>query len=119
MSTNEHLEVWYDGACSVCQRSRTWCEAKDEHERLRFIDFRVATDEQLPVARDELESAMWVRTTEGELLAGFDGWREILIELPRWLVLLLLSDIAPFRWLGPPIYGLIARFRHRLGMVRR
>jgi len=119
MSTDEDLQVWYDGDCAVCQRSRRWCEAKDEHERLQFIDFRVATDEQLPVARDELESAMWVRSEDGRLLAGFDGWREIMAALPRYRRLAQACGTPPIRWLGPPIYSLIARFRHLLGMVRR
>jgi predicted DCC family thiol-disulfide oxidoreductase YuxK len=57
---------------------------------------------------------MWVRTAEGELLAGFEGWLRLLSVLPRWRWLARISRVPPLRWLGPPIYRLIARFRHRL-----
>lgn len=118
MSNEEPLRVWYDGDCGLCQRSRAWCEARVAPSRVRFIDFRAAPDDRLPVSRPELESSMWVETSGGDLVEGFDGWRRLMIAVPRWRWLARLSGAAPLRWLGPPVYRCLARVRHRLPLLR-
>lgn len=114
MRSDEQLQVWFDGNCSVCQRSREWCEARDTHQRLWFMDFRAATADQLPVPQQDLESSMWVRDTDGELIAGFEGWRRIVLEMPRWRWLSHVAGIVPIRFAGRLVYSLLARFRHLL-----
>jgi predicted DCC family thiol-disulfide oxidoreductase YuxK len=114
MSTGQQMQVWYDGNCEVCRRSRVWCEERDSQGRLRFIDFRAASDDELPVPRHELESSMWVRARDGALSSGFDGWRQIVSSLPRWRWLARLTGLPPFCWLGPPAYRLAARLRSHL-----
>jgi len=57
---------------------------------------------------------MWVRDPSGRLNRGFAAWRRILAELPGWRWLALLSGAPPMRWLGPPIYALVARWRRHL-----
>jgi predicted DCC family thiol-disulfide oxidoreductase YuxK len=108
------LEVWFDGSCALCRRSRAWCEARDRHRRFSFRDFRAVADGELPVPRARLESAMWVRTHDGALHRGYEGWRQILAELPRWRWLARLTGLPPLRWLGPVVYGLFARRRRHL-----
>jgi len=108
------LEVWFDGECGLCQKSRSWCELRDDEDRIRFKDFRSAVDSELPVARRDLEASMWVRDRSGRVAEGFAAWREIMSELPGWRWLALLFKVPPMRWLGPPLYRVIAKNRHRL-----
>lgn len=118
LSTDEQLRVWYDGDCRLCRQSRDWCQERVSPSRVRFIDFRGLSDDRLPVPRHELESSMWVQTVGGGLFSGFDGWRQILFAVPRWRWLAQLSGMAPFRWLGPRIYRLVARVRKHLPALR-
>ena len=110
------LEVWIDGDCGLCQRSRAWCELRDSDARIRFKDFRSAADPDLPVTRGDLEESMWVRDGSGQLLEGFAAWQIIMNELPGWRWLARLVAAPPMRWLGPPIYRMIAKNRTRLSM---
>ena len=110
------LEVWIDGDCGLCQRSRAWCELRADEDRIRFRDFRSTADLDLPVKRDDLEESMWVRDDSGRLLEGFAAWRVIMTELPGWRWLAKFVAAPPMCWLGPPIYRMIAKNRSRLSM---
>lgn len=118
MSSHQQMQVWYDGDCGVCRWSRVWCEEHDIQGRLRFIDFRAAPEDALPVPRHELESSMWVQACDGTLSRGFEGWRQIMSSVPRWRWLARLTGLPPFRWLGPPAYRLVVRLRTRLSASR-
>ena len=107
----DNLEVWMDGECGMCRSSQRFCEKRDPDGRLRFQDFRVASDADLPLDRNAHETSMWVRDNDGTLLEGFAAWRRIMAELPRWRWLATLSGTAPIRWIGPTLYRLVARFR--------
>jgi predicted DCC family thiol-disulfide oxidoreductase YuxK len=111
---DDHIEIWYDGACPICRGSRDWCLARDPGSRFVFRDFRAVSDDRLPISRRQAETSMWVRDPGGRLLDGFEGWRRILAELPRWRWLATVTGVPPLRWIGPPIYRLIARLRMRL-----
>jgi predicted DCC family thiol-disulfide oxidoreductase YuxK len=71
-------------------------------------------DPNIPVARRDLEESMWVRDADGLLLSGFAAWQRIMAELPGWRWLASLSVLPPVRWVGPGLYRLVARNRHRL-----
>ncbi len=102
-----------DGSCPLCRRSQAWCELRDRDDRVVFRDFRGTDDVDLPVERAALEASMWVRTGAGTLHRGFAGWRLIMGEIPRWRWLAWISGLPPMRWIGPPVYRLVARLRHR------
>jgi predicted DCC family thiol-disulfide oxidoreductase YuxK len=106
------IEVWMDGRCRLCRRSQAWCEQRDRDQRLVFRDFRIADDAELPLHRDAHEGSLWVRADDGRLQRGFAGWLLIMNELPRWRWLARVAAMPPFRWFGPPVYLLVARFRH-------
>jgi predicted DCC family thiol-disulfide oxidoreductase YuxK len=109
-----NLEVWMDGACTLCQRSRTWCELRDTRDQIGFRDFRVEDDDELPVARAAHEASMWVQTADGEIAGGFEAWRLIMSAIPGWRWISWIAGLPPFCWLGPPVYRLIARHRGHL-----
>ncbi len=108
------LDVWIDGDCRVCQLSQRWCERRDPNGRVQFRNFRSVDDADLPVTRKDLEETMWVRDGDGRLLAGFEAWRRIMAELPGWRWLAWVSALPPVSWVGPALYRLVARNRHRL-----
>lgn len=114
MAHDRSLEVWYDGQCPLCRASRDWCAVRDPDGRLEFRDISAAPDAELPVPRPAAEASMWVRGADGTPLGGFAGWRRIMAELPRWRWLARVTGAAPIRWLGPPVYRLIARARSSL-----
>lgn len=116
MKTEEPLEVWYDGACPICRRSRAWCERRDRDGRFVFRDFRSAEDDQLPTARERHEATMMVSTPSGGTIEGFSAWRRILAALPGWSWLARLSALPPLRWIGALGYRLLARWRNVLAM---
>jgi len=111
------LDVWMDGDCRVCRLSQRWCEWRDLKGRVAFHDFRVLDNPSIPVARRDLEESMWVRDGDGRLFAGFAAWRRIMAELPGWRWLASLGGLPPVSWVGPTLYRLIARNRHRLPLA--
>ncbi len=108
------LDVWYDGRCELCRRSRSWSERRDRLDRLRFRDLRTAPEAAWPRPLAELERTMWVCAPGAEPLSGFDGWRRIMAELPGWRWLALLTGLPPLPVIGRWLYDLVARNRHRL-----
>ena len=114
MAHDRSLEVWYDGQCPLCRASRAWCAARDPEGRLVFRDLRTATEAELPVPRPAAEASMWVRGADGTPLGGFAGWRRIMAELSGSRSLARVTGATPVRWLGPPIYWLVARARRML-----
>jgi len=81
---------------------------------VQFSDFRSVDNNDFPVARRDLEEAMWVRDGEGRLLSGFAAWRRIMAELPGWRWLAVLSWLPPMSWIGPALYRFVAKNRYRL-----
>jgi len=108
------LDIWMDGDCGLCQRSRAWCETRDQDGRVRFIDFRTAGEDELPLTHEDHQKSMWVRDRDGILLDGFAAWRRIMAEIPGWRWVARLASLPPFALIGPPLYRLIAAHRHRL-----
>lgn len=113
-NTNQQLYVWMDGDCSLCQRSRVWCETRDRHGRVQFIDFRAASANELPLTREDHQASMWVQDCEGNLLDGFAAWRRIMSEMPGWRWVAWLVSLPPFTLIGPHLYRLVATNRHRV-----
>jgi predicted DCC family thiol-disulfide oxidoreductase YuxK len=108
---SRQLDVWIDGDCDLCLKSRAWCEVRDRDRRLTFNNFRSACENDLPVSRKDLEASMWVRDRNGNLLEGFAAWRRIMGELPRWKWLARLASLPPFTLVGPALYRWIAANR--------
>jgi predicted DCC family thiol-disulfide oxidoreductase YuxK len=55
-----------------------------------------------------------VRLRDGTVRTGFDAWREILFELDGWRWLARVSGLPWLRRLGPVIYSILTKNRHRL-----
>jgi len=114
LRTRTELEVWTDGECALCRRSRRWVEERSEGCDIHMRDFRSALDSQLPVARSRLETEMVARSPDGRVYCGFAAWLEVMARVPRWGWLATVLAIPPLSWLGSAAYRLLARHRHRL-----
>jgi predicted DCC family thiol-disulfide oxidoreductase YuxK len=108
------LEVWMDGDCVLCRKSKAWCELRDPNGKLRFVDFRGRDENELPLALENHQKSMWVRESDGTLSEGFAAWRRILTQIPGWGWLARLTSVPPFSLIGALLYRTIAANRHRL-----
>jgi predicted DCC family thiol-disulfide oxidoreductase YuxK len=106
------IEVWIDGECAVCRRSRRWCADRDPDRRIRFVDLHDETDIRPPADQTDLMHRVHVRRADGSIAVGFEGWRAVLGELPGWRWLATASGWPPLSWVGRLGYALVARWRH-------
>lgn len=114
-----NLEIWIDGDCAVCRRSERWCVQRDPNARLTFVDLHAPGREDLPGSREAMIETVHVRHPDGAVSTGFDAWRDILSELDSWRWLARLAGLPGFKQLGPLIYSILARNRHRIPSKRR
>ena len=114
------LTALYDSHCILCQQTRRMIMTFDWLHHIEFLDLH-ETDvverrfpELDPVA---LMGEIHVIEESGAVRSGFQGMRRMLRELPlgvpMWLVLLL----PGMNWLGPRVYGLVARHRYRINRL--
>ena len=110
----KRLVAYTDGRCPFCQWSRRQVERYDLAGLVEFRDYhQPAIARETPYSDEELASEMHVRTPDAKWYGGFAAWQEVLKALPRWRWLGRLASSAPFRWIGPSAYRLIARNRYR------
>jgi predicted DCC family thiol-disulfide oxidoreductase YuxK len=64
-----------------------------------------------------LNSSMHVVGDDGRLLAGFEGVRRLLRELPLGFPLWLLFRLPGMSWLGVKVYQFIAHNRYRINKL--
>src|SRR3954465_5029371 len=110
----KRLVVYTDGSCPFCQWSRHQVERFDPERRVEFRDYNnPAAARETPFSDTELAKEMHALTLDGRWSEGYFAWIEVLKVLPRWRWLGKLLGFVPFRWIGPPLYRLIARNRYR------
>lgn len=108
-------DIFLDGSCSFCRWTQEKIAPYDTASRLRFLDYNdPVVAAQAPFSREELDSAMHVRTPDGTWLKGFAAWQVLLRVLPRLAWLGRLASMTPLRWIGPSAYAFIARHRYSL-----
>src|SRR4051812_34218631 len=114
VSETRRLVVYTDGSCPFCQWSRQRVEQFDREHRVEFRDYNnPAAARETPFSDAELAKEMHVLTPDKRWPGGYFAWLEVLRVLPQWRWLGKLLSFVPFRWLGPPLYGAIARNRYR------
>jgi predicted DCC family thiol-disulfide oxidoreductase YuxK len=115
MQPTTTYDIFMDGSCSFCQWTRTKIEPFDSGLRLRFLDYNdPSVAAQAPFPRAELDREMHVRTPDGSWKKGFEAWLVLLRVLPKLSWLGRIASLPPARWLGPSVYGFIARHRYSL-----
>jgi predicted DCC family thiol-disulfide oxidoreductase YuxK len=117
-SEGKRLVVYTDGTCPFCRWSRQKVEQYDQDGRVEFRDYNdSAVARQTPYKDAELAKEMHVLTPDKQWYGGFHAWLQVLKALPRWRWLGKMLGYAPFRWIGPPLYKVIAQNRYRAPSV--
>ena len=115
MPQTAKYDIFLDGSCSFCRWSQAKIEPYDSGERVRFLDYNdPAVAALVPFPRGDLDREMHMRTPEGKWLRGFEAWLVLLRVLPKLAWLGRIANVPPVRWLGPSVYGFIARHRYSL-----
>ena len=113
--------VYYDGECALCETARRWLSRLDVSRSVDWTAYQSLPQPPRGLSWLDLESAMWLDTGNGRLVAGFHAFRLLALRLPP------LTALAPALWLpgmasvGGWAYGLVARNRCRLSgcLVRK
>lgn len=113
MKNSPALEIWIDGQCALCRLSEQWCSSRDPLGRMDFVDLHASVNENPPGSTQAMVEAVHLRLPDGTVVTGFEAWRRILMEIHGWRWLARLAGLPGIRKLGPAVYALLARHRHR------
>lgn len=112
------VNLYYDGQCGFCLRSLLLLRHFDDTRRLLFLDgnepSNVESLTQVTHSQPDLGRAMWA-VQSGRAFEGYHAFRVAVLALPRlrWLGMIMTLPLAML--VGPPIYRIIAKNRHKLG----
>jgi hypothetical protein len=101
------------GCCSLCRASRKWAARLDWLGLTQWISFRdPRVRAHVPQLTDEqLQKEMWVIRSDGAMLPGFAGWRQLVKSYPLTFLPALLLYVPPIPFLGRPFYAFLAARR--------
>ena len=116
MKRAEHIEVYTDGRCPLCQWTRARVEPRDADGRIEWLDYHdpESLSRAAPHTIEELSDEMHVRLNDGRWRRGYEAWVEVVGVLPRWRWLKPVLNLAPLRRVGTLLYKWIARRRYKL-----
>ena len=121
------LQVWYDGACPLCQREIALMRRLDRHGAIAFVDV-AAPGASCPLDRATLLERFHAREG-GQMLSGAAAfaamWRAIPLLRPlglaarsRWVLWLLERSYRAFLRLRPALQRLARRYTLPAGTPR-
>lgn len=104
----------FDGDCGFCTSSARWIEARLPDD-VAVVAWQACDLDELGLTEAEVTTAAyWVddagATHRGHLAIG----RSLMAAGGFWSVIGRLIVSAPISWLAAPVYGLVAKYRHRL-----
>jgi len=121
--TNDQLTVCYDGECAVCAAAVERLAKLDRDRSLRIVPFQRVAGELPDVAARidaaDLTSALHVVEPDGRLTSGGEAVLRIAEAVPRLRLVARLGRLPLVSRLVEPMYGLVARHRHRLSRMLR
>ena len=103
----------FDGRCAPCRASSRWAAWLDWFGLTQWINFRdPRVRAHVPQLTDrQLEKEMWVIRSDGQMLPGFAGWRQLVKSYPLTFLPALLLYLPPIPFLGKRVYDFIAARR--------
>lgn len=111
------LEVYTDGQCPLCRWVRERVEPLDRERHLEWLDYNEPEilARAAPRTFEELRAEMHVRRkVDGAWLRGFDAWREVLAQLPKFRMLAAPLGFPIVSALGRAAYKIIANNRYTI-----
>jgi predicted DCC family thiol-disulfide oxidoreductase YuxK len=123
MSAMDDVTVCYDGACLLCRESVARVQAMYRGRRIRWVPYQdlAASDPELAkrLGSRDLASALHVIEGDGSVRSGADAILRIAEIVPRLRLFARLGRLPIVNRLVEPMYGLVARHRHRLSRLFR
>lgn len=104
----------YDGDCGFCTTTARWVERRLP-EPHRVAPWQNLELDSYSLTESDVASAAWFIDPDGERHRGHLAVAETLASMPQpWRVVGRVLRVPPMKWLGAPVYTLVARYRHRL-----
>jgi predicted DCC family thiol-disulfide oxidoreductase YuxK len=118
------VTVCYDGACSLCTESVARVQRLYRGRDINWVPYQGLADSDPELAARlgsrELGSALHVIEADGSVRSGAAAVLRIAEIVPRLRLFARLGRLPVVRHLVEPMYGLVARHRHRLSrLIRR
>ena len=112
--------VIYDGQCVLCRQSLKIIQRLDWLDRVEALDLQ--DQEQVKQRYPDLEhealmGAIHVVSPDKRVLVGFFGMRYVMRFLPLGWLMLPLVYLPGMNWLGPRLYGWIAKRRYKINRL--
>jgi predicted DCC family thiol-disulfide oxidoreductase YuxK len=123
MSAMDEVTVCYDGSCPLCRESVARVRELYRGRRIRWVPYQAlsgvdpALADQL--ASRDLGSALHVIEADGSIRSGAAAVLRIADIVPRLRPFARLGRLPVVNRLVEPMYGLVARHRHRLSRLFR
>jgi predicted DCC family thiol-disulfide oxidoreductase YuxK len=106
----------YDGMCVLCQQTLKVVRAFDWFHRVEPIDLHdwETVETRYPhLKREDLMGAIHVVAPDKTLI-GFFAMRYLARSLPAFWLLVPILYLPGMNWLGPKLYGWVARRRYQI-----
>ena len=111
----------FDGRCAICNTTRFLVRRLDWFKRITFLDLhdREEIERCFPwLNHAQAMGEIHVVDAKGAVFAGFRGTRRMLREIPAgWPLWALLHLPLIGDWLGPHLYGFIAKHRYAINRL--
>lgn len=119
MTTSKTIML-YDGLCVLCTQTQRAVQVLDwlgRIERLNAQDHNTVMERFPALEGEDILGEIYVQTRNGRWLVGFFGMRYLAQQMPlTWLILPLLY-LPGMTWLGPKVYGWVAKRRYALNKL--
>ncbi len=111
------ITLLYDGNCVLCRQSNRLVSRLDWLNRTQSFDAQMVHEQYPNLDYTDLMGAIHVITTDEQVLVGFFSVRYLARSLPLLWPLSPLLYLPGMNWLGPKIYGWIARRRYTINRL--
>jgi predicted DCC family thiol-disulfide oxidoreductase YuxK len=121
-SATNQVTVCYDGECALCLESVARVKSVYRGHKIRWIPYQHLRDTHPELAEAigprELSSALHVIEADGtSVRSGAEAVLRIADIVPRLRIFARLGRLPFVNWLVEPMYGFVARHRHRLSRL--
>jgi predicted DCC family thiol-disulfide oxidoreductase YuxK len=120
---DDEVTVCYDGSCPLCRESVARVQELYRGRRIRWVPYQALSgvDPALAdrLASRDLGSALHVIEADGSIRSGAAAVLRIADIVPRLRPFARLGRLPIVNRLVEPMYGLVARHRHRLSRLFR
>ncbi len=105
----------YDGDCGFCTVSAMSVKRHVDGDSVRVAPWQSLDLTEFGLTEAEVSSAAYWVGPDGALRRGHEAVADALLAMGRpYSFLGHLVGRRPLVWLAPPVYALVARYRHRL-----